>query len=368
LAVERFTLRHPRGTTAIVAGAGALEAAAAELAAAVAGRALFVVSAAPILLLHAGALAPLRAAARRAAVLEVPDGEAAKTVGEAERLWRRLAELGGKRDSVVAAFGGGSVGDLAGFAAGAFLRGVDLLQIPTTLLAQVDAAVGGKTGVDLPEAKNAVGLFHHPRMVVCEAALLATLPSEELRSGLVEALKTGAVLDATLVERIERDLPRLLAGDPAALGPVAVAAARAKAALVESDPEEAGSRQLLNLGHTLGHALETAIGYGRLRHGDAVAHGIAFAVRLAARRGLDAAWGARLEALIARLEVPPLPPLAAGALLPLLARDKKASEAGLVWVLPVSPGRAERTRGVAAAEVAEELERFLGSGGAARHL
>ncbi len=358
-AVERFELRHPRGVTRLAAGDGALAAAAPELAARFAGRALFVVSSAPILALHGAALEPLEAAARGATRLEVADGEPAKCLAEAERLWRALAAAGAKRDSVVAAFGGGSVGDLAGFVAATFLRGVELVQLPTTLLAQVDAAIGGKTAIDLPEAKNSVGCFHHPSWVVAESRFLATLPRRELRSGLVEAIKTAAALDGALLDRIDRDLPALLAGEPAALAPVAAAAARAKARLVESDPEEAGARQLLNLGHTLGHALETAAGYGRLRHGDAVAHGLRFALRLAAPRGLDAGFGRRLSALIDRLEVPPLPRLDPGALLELMARDKKARAAGLTWVLPIAPGRAERIAGIPWAEVEARLGELL---------
>ncbi len=359
MAAERFELKHPRGVTRVVAGAGALAAAMEELAPGLAGRALFAVSSAPVLALHGDALAPLAGAARSFRILEVPDGEPAKSVAEAGRLWSALAAGGAKRDSVVAAFGGGTVGDLAGFAAATFLRGVEIVQLPTTLLAQVDAAIGGKTAIDLPEAKNGVGAFHHPSWVVADAGWLPTLPAEELRSGLVETVKTAALLDAGLLGRIERDLDRLLAADPAALGPVAAAAARAKANLVESDPEEAGPRALLNLGHTLGHALETAAGYGRLRHGDAVAHGLRFVLRLAAPRGLEPGYGARLEALLDRLAVPPLPPLAVPALLELVARDKKARESGLTWVLPIAPGRAVLTAGIPDAEVAARLAEWL---------
>jgi len=358
-AVERFELRHPRGVTRLAAGEGALAATAAELGARVAGRALYVVSSAPILALHGAALAPLEAAARGAARLEVADGEPAKCLAEAERLWRALAAAGAKRDSVVAAFGGGSVGDLAGFVAATFLRGVELIQLPTTLLAQVDAAIGGKTAIDLPEAKNSVGCFHHPSWVVAESRFLATLPAQELRSGLVEAVKTAAALDGELLDRIERDLAGLTAGDPSALAPVAAAAAKAKARLVESDPEEGGPRQLLNLGHTLGHALETAAGYGRLRHGDAVAHGLRFALRLAAPRGLDAGFGRRLSALLDRLQVPPPPPLEPSALIEVMARDKKSVERGLTWVLPMAPGRAERIAGIPWAEVEARLAELL---------
>ncbi len=358
-AVERFELRHGRGRTRHWAGLGALDAARVELATDLAGRTLFVVSSAPIRALHGPALERFGGLGAALHQLEVPDGEPGKSLEVAADLWRRLASLGGKRDSCLLAFGGGSVGDLAGFVAGAFLRGIDFVQIPTTLLAQVDASVGGKTAIDLPEAKNAVGLFHQPLAVVAEAGFLETLPPAEIRSGLVEAIKTGALLDPDLLDRIERELERLRAGEAAALGPVAAASARAKARLVERDLEEAGERELLNLGHTLGHALEAAAGYGRIRHGDAVAHGIRFALRLAAGRELEPTFGARLAALFEALAIPPLPRLGVADLMVRMSRDKKARETGLRFVLPLAPGRATRGVVVPADEVERELGRYL---------
>jgi len=357
--LAHLALRHPGGTTPILIGEGALAAARAHLAGWVAGRTLFLLSTPNLLALHGATLESLAAGAARRVVLTVPDGEAAKTVAVAERLWREMMAGGGKRDSRLIAFGGGSVGDLGGFAAGCFLRGISFVQVPTTLLAQVDAAIGGKTAVDLPEGKNTVGLFHHPEMVVAETALLATLPREELRSGLVEAIKMAALLDVGLLARIEADLEPLLAGDPASLAPVAAAAAAAKVAVVERDPEEAGERRLLNFGHTLGHAIESAAGYTGLRHGEAVAYGILFALRLAVRRGCPRAAAARLAALLARLDLPPLPALAAGDLLAGLARDKKARESGLPWVLPAALGEGRIVTGIEAGELAAELPGFL---------
>ena len=283
--LESFDLAHPGGVTRHLVGSGALEAAAGALAAELAGRDLFALSSRPILDLHGDRLERFLAAGERQRILEVPDGEAAKTVAQADRVWRELSRSGGRRDSRIVAFGGGSVGDLAGFVAGAFLRGVGWLQLPTTLLAQVDASIGGKTAVDLPEAKNAVGLFHHPVAVVADTDLLATLPRVERRSGLVEAIKTAALLAPDLLDRIERDLERLLDGDPEVLAPVVAATAKAKADLVASDPDESGPRRLLNFGHTLGHAIEAELGYGSIAHGDAVAHGIRFALRLSVREG-----------------------------------------------------------------------------------
>ncbi len=291
--------------------------------------------------------------------LTVASGEAAKEMATAEGLWQRLLAAGGKRDSRILALGGGSVGDLAGFVAGCFLRGVEYAQLPTTLLAQVDAAVGGKTAVNLPGAKNSVGLFHHPALVVADTGCLSTLPRRELRSGLAEVIKMAALLDTRLLGQVERRWDRLVAADPEALAPVVAAAVRAKATVVVADPTEAGERRLLNFGHTLGHAIETVSGYRRLRHGEAVAYGMLFALRLARARGLPARDADRLRAVIRRLDLPPLPKLARAGLLAAMARDKKTREAGLAWVLPESLGRGRIVSDVGAAELRRQLSAFL---------
>ncbi len=360
---RELLLRHPAGETAVLAGAGALAAAGPRLAEWLAGRTVFLVSTPRVLSLHGSLLDGLRPAAARWVVLEVEEGEPAKAVASAGALWEAMLAAGGKRDSRLLAFGGGSVGDLGGFAAGCFLRGIAFVQLPTTLLAQVDAAIGGKTGVDLPGGKNTVGLFHHPELVVAEAAVLATLPRAELRSGLVEVIKMAALLDPVLLGAVEVGLPALLAGDPAALGPVAAAAAAAKIAVVERDPTEQGERRLLNFGHTLGHAVESACGYAGLRHGEAVAYGLLFALRLAEARGLlGGADGLapRLRSLLARLDLPPLPAgLDPEALLDLMARDKKARETGLTWVLPAGLGEGRMVDDLGRGEVAAALRPFL---------
>lgn len=354
-----LTLRHPGGTTPIVIGTGALGAAHVRFAEWVGGRTLFVISSPRVRSLHGAALDPWRTLAARVLELEVEDGEAAKSLATAERLWRAMLAAGGKRDSRVLAFGGGSVGDLAGFVAGCFLRGIGLAQVPTTLLAQADAAIGGKTAVDLPEAKNSVGAFHHPDLVVAEAAFLATLPPEELRSGLVEVIKVAALFDLVLLARLERDLEKLLAGDISALGAVAAASAAIKVRVVEDDPDERGARRLLNFGHTLGHALETALEYRFLRHGEAVAYGLLFAVRLSEATGLPLADAQRLRQLLRRLELPPLPAVDAADLLAAIARDKKAVEGGTHWVLPREWGNGAEVEPIPADRVARELTDFL---------
>jgi len=365
MTIYRQKLDHPRGRTEVLIGAGAVERAAEHLDAWLRGRTLFVVSTPRLRALHGAALDPLRGLAARVVELEVPDGEEAKSVAHAHRLWDAMLAAGGKRDSRLVTFGGGTVGDLGGFVAGAFLRGIDYVQVPTTLLAQVDAAIGGKTAVDLAGGKNTVGLFHHPASVLSDTALLRTLPVGELRSGLVEVVKMAALLDPPLFERVETQLDALLAGDADALAPVVSAAAAAKCRVVERDPEEGDLRRVLNFGHTLGHAVEGVEGYQGMRHGEAVAYGLLFAVRLAERRGLDPEFGERLRRLLSRFDLPALPPLDPAQLWGFMTRDKKATEKGLVWVLPDASGddvfgHFRMTSDVARDEVLAELETFLG--------
>ncbi len=356
---EPLILRHARGETRILAGEGLLAGAVEANRSLFSGRTVFVISSPAVLRLHRALLDPLRSAARALVVLEVPDGEAAKSLAEAGRLWEAMARAGGKRDSVVVAFGGGSVGDLAGFVAATFLRGVAFVQLPTTLLAQIDAAIGGKTAIDIAAGKNLVGAFHHPELVVAESAVLSTLSRVQLRSGLVEAIKMAALLDPGLLARIERDLELLLAGDAPALAPVVRGAVAAKVGVVERDPFEDGERQLLNYGHTLGHALEAAAGYGTMLHGDAVAWGMRFCHRLARSRGADRDFLSRVERILDRLEVPSPPAVEVSEVIANLARDKKARESGLVWILPMSAGAGARTAGIGEGEIRAELVSFL---------
>ncbi|HRC86430.1 MAG TPA: 3-dehydroquinate synthase family protein [Thermoanaerobaculia bacterium] len=354
-----LVLRHPRGSTPIWIGEGALEQAAEAVGAWLAERTVFLITSQPILALHGASLMRILKHAGRVEMLDVADGEAAKSLEQAGYLWQEMIRLGGKRDSRVLAFGGGSVGDLAGFAAGCFLRGIEVAQFPTTLLAQVDAALGGKTAIDLPAGKNMVGVFHHPRFVVAEARYLPTLPARELRSGLVEAIKMGFGLNRELFESLERKLEAVLAGDPKVLGPLAFEAARTKVRVVEEDPEEQDRRRLLNLGHTLGHALEAAAGYEGLAHGEAVAYGLLFMLRLAVPRGLELESALRLARLLSRLDLPALPAFELATVLSFLARDKKAREGGLPWVLATALGESRVVSGIGPEEVEREAASFL---------
>lgn len=289
--------------------------------------------------------------------LELPDGEAHKRWGEVEGLCAHWLRVGLYRGQSVLAVGGGVVTDTVGFAAAVYLRGVAWVAVPTTLLAMVDAAVGGKTGVNLPQGKNLVGAFWPPRLVVVDVATLATLPERELRAGLVEVVKSAWIADQGLLDLL--DPPPRRVGDLDAEGWAQVVgrAIRVKAAVVAADEREHGTRKALNLGHTLGHALEAATSYERFLHGEAVAWGLRAVALLARRRGvLSAAGGDRLTAVLAR--VGPLPEIAdldPDAVLGHLARDKKRDDLGVAWVLPTDDGVLLDQR-VGAEEVRDVLE------------
>jgi 3-dehydroquinate synthase len=288
----------------------------------------------------------------------LPAGEQEKSLARFAELMQALATLGASRDATVVALGGGVVGDLAGFAAACWMRGVRFVQLPTTLLAMVDSSVGGKTAVDLAEGKNLVGAFHQPAAVLADIDTLATLPERELRAGLAEVVKAAAIGDAGFFAWLESNAEALLARDGAALEHAIATAVRFKAGVVARDETEQGERMLLNLGHTFGHAIETAQGYGGLLHGEAVAIGMQLAARLSARLGLaDPAHAERLRALLERLHLPTAMPagLDPNALLARMRLDKKAVSSRLRLVLWRGIGRAEVVDGVDEAEVAAIL-------------
>jgi len=276
--------------------------------------------------LYADRLAPL------AATVEVPPGEPAKTMAEAERVLREMARLGMTRDDHVVALGGGVVGDLAGFCAHLYQRGVPVVQVPTTLVAQVDSAYGGKTGVDLPEGKNYAGAYHLPAAVLSDTSTLASLPREELAAGFVELLKTGLLAGGELWEQARR----LESLDPEQLAALVFSCARYKCEVVAADERDAGLRAVLNLGHTVGHAIEAAGGYERYRHGEAVGLGLLAALRLSGAPALRD----EVEAILARHELPVEldPAIELEAVLAALQRDKKRTAEGVGFVLLDEPG------------------------------
>ena len=286
----------------------------------------------------------------------LPPGESHKRLAAIERLATQLAHAHADRDTLLIAFGGGIVGDVTGFLAAIYMRGLSFIQVPTTLLAQVDSSVGGKTGVNLLAGKNLVGSFHHPLAVVADIDLLQTLPARELRAGLQESVKAGIIRSPRLFKYLEANANIILnpehPGHTAALTQVITSSVRIKAEVVAADEREQDLRMILNFGHTLGHAIEAATGYKQLLHGEAIGWGMIAATRLAALRGLllqrDAS---RLEALIHAFG--PLPTISTSArkLVALTASDKKTRSGVLSFVLPTSIGTVTVVRDVTPAEL-----------------
>lgn len=300
------------------------------------------------------AVRSLAAAGWEAPLFILPRGEAAKSLRQMELLWSFMSRTGHERRDPVVALGGGTVGDAAGFAAATWMRGVPLIQVPTTLLAQCDSCLGGKTAVNIPAAKNAVGAFHQPALVVADVSLLKTLSERDFASGLAEVVKYGLVLDAAFARELDRRWDALAARRPAALSWAVGRSLRIKASVVSADEHDLhGRRELLNFGHTLGHALETASGY-EVRHGEAVAFGMRAAAALSRRRGglgrpAEAALVERLLARLSEVRVPRA--VRARDLAQLLVRDKKARGGRPVFVLLKGLARPERTDAVSRSEV-----------------
>lgn len=275
--------------------------------------------------------------------IALPDGEAYKTMASLDSIFTHLLENGHKRSTTIMALGGGVVGDIAGFAAACYQRGVNFVQVPTTLLSQVDSSVGGKTAVNHPLGKNMIGAFHQPKAVIIDTDTLQSLPDRELRAGLAEVIKHGALGDIVYFEQLEQVMDGLLARDPAVLGPVIRRSCEIKAAIVAQDEKEQGVRAHLNFGHTFGHAIENAMGYGQWLHGEAVAAGMVMAADLSHRLGMcGQADATRLRNLIVRAGLPVSPPPGMAHQFPgLMARDKKTTDQGLRLILLRGLGQAE---------------------------
>ena len=271
----------------------------------------------------------------------LPDGEANKTLATMVTILDTLVAARAGRDTTIVALGGGVVGDIAGFAAASYMRGVDFIQVPTSLLAQVDSSVGGKTGVNHPEGKNLIGAFHQPRCVLIDTDTLATLPDRELSAGLAEVIKYGAIVDAEFLGWLEQNIERLLDRDAECLATAITRSCEIKAAVVAEDEREAGRRAILNYGHTFGHAIESCQAYGDWLHGEAVAAGMIMAARLS---GLAAADVDRLRRLVARAGLPVDPPTIDKArMLAAMGLDKKVEGRRLRFVLLDSLGSAHVT-------------------------
>jgi 3-dehydroquinate synthase len=326
----------------------------------VAGRACFVVTSPRVFGLYGETLLRGFPRRNRPVVLLVPEGEPHKRLRTVERLASELAELGAHRDALLLALGGGVIGDMTGFLAAIYQRGVDYIQLPTTLLAQVDASVGGKTGVNLPEGKNLVGSFHPPIAVFADIASLSTLNDREYRAGLFECIKSGIIRDPALFRLLETQREKILARDPKMLERVVAATVRVKAKIVERDEHESGERMLLNFGHTLGHALESALQYKTLLHGEAVAWGMLAALDLSvSTANISQAEADRASSVIRAYGPLPKFSLDVEVVLAAAARDKKHSSATQRFILATEIGDARVVTNIPSAEVRRAVRSLI---------
>ena len=293
--------------------------------------------------LYASALRQTLAGRFRAVhVLELPDGEVHKDWQTLNLIFDALLGHGCDRKTVLFALGGGVVGDMTGFAAASYMRGVPFVQVPTTLLAQVDSSVGGKTAINHPLGKNMIGAFYQPQLVLCDLSTLGTLPPRELSAGLAEVIKYGPLSDMRFLDWIESNIDALVAREPAALAHAVKRSCEIKAAVVGQDEREIGLRAILNFGHTFGHAIESGLGYGKWLHGEAVGCGMVLAAHLSQRLGgVDAAFVQRLTALIERAGLPVVAPaLGAERYLELMRIDKKSEAGEIRFIVIDKPGSA----------------------------
>jgi 3-dehydroquinate synthase len=317
-----------------------------------------VVSCPPVWKRHGKAMKDL---AGRAGPTVIPDGERAKNLATVSKIYDAMIRRRLDRSATLVAFGGGVVGDVAGFAAATYLRGIALVQVPTTLLSQVDSAVGGKVGVNLPAGKNLIGSFHAPSLVVCDPDVLRTLPTREFRAGLYEVVKYGVIASRPLFERVSARLPDILKQDGTVLTDLIADCCRIKARVVELDERESGPRRVLNFGHTVGHALEAITKYRRFRHGEAIGWGMLAAARISAARGLFSTDDeAKLQELIRRMgALPVVKDLSARRALEVISHDKKVVGGKLHFVLAREIGATAMASDVEPAEIAAAM-RSLG--------
>lgn len=348
----------PSRSYEVLIGSGSLAHAGDSLGNLFASRKAFVVTVSPVKKRWAKVLVEsLTAAGIETTLLDMPNGERAKRLSTLEKLSEQLVKAGADRSATLIAFGGGVVGDVTGFLASIYMRGVDVIQIPTTVLAQVDAAIGGKTGVNLLAGKNLLGTFHQPRAVLVDPAVLRTLPAREYRAGLYESLKCGIIGDAGLFKHFEERHKEILARDPAAVERVIADSVRLKASVVSADEREGGLRQVLNLGHTIGHALEAETGYKLLLHGEAVGWGLVAATYIALSTGrLDSVTAGRIMNAVLGLGELPRMRVKTANILKRLKFDKKTRLGVVHFILPREIGKVEITRDVPESAVRGAVE------------
>jgi 3-dehydroquinate synthase len=326
-------------------------------------KALFVVTVGPVRRKWGKTLiASLEAADFRVFLIEMPDGETHKKIASVEQLAEKLARHGADRDATILAFGGGVVGDVAGLLASLYMRGVDVVQVPTTVLAQVDASIGGKTGVNLRAGKNLLGTFHQPRAVLIDPSVLATLPEREFHSGLYEALKCAVIGNPDLFHQFEQNKHKILKRDPASLERIITDSVQLKATVVSADERENGLRRVLNFGHTIGHALEAETGYRRLLHGEAVAWGMVAATNIALSVGrTDSVTAGRIADAVLGLGSLPEVNVSGRKILKRLQADKKTRNGVVHFILPREVGKVEVVDGLPGPliiQAVEELRRL----------
>lgn len=352
----RFDIQASTGAYPVEIAPGAAEALGARLDALKVPARRFIVSSPTVWRFHGDRI---RHATREEPIL-VPDGERSKNASTVGRIYDALIRAGADRATAVLAFGGGVIGDMAGFAAATYLRGVPVVQIPTTLLAQVDSAIGGKVGINHPLGKNLIGAFHPPAAVIVDPSVLATLPRREFRAGLYEVVKYGVIASRSLFDSLAPSLKALFDREPAALLPVIAESCRIKGRVVEADEREAGPRRALNFGHTAGHALEAVTKYRRFRHGEAVAYGMRVAAEVALARGvLPQPDRDALAALLTALgPLPPVGDLRVADLMEAIKRDKKVVGGRLHFVLPTRIGETTVADDVTEQELAAAFERI----------
>ncbi|HLB92562.1 MAG TPA: 3-dehydroquinate synthase [Terriglobales bacterium] len=336
-------VKTPSRSYEVVIGSGLLARAGEQLHGVLEKKRAFVVTVPPVRRRWAKVLLQsLSAAGIETTLLEMPDGERAKRLSTLEKLAEKLLKLGADRGVTLIALGGGVVGDVTGFLASIYMRGVDVIQVPTTVLAQVDAAIGGKTGVNLASGKNLLGTFHQPRTVLIDPAVLGTLPSREYRAGLYESLKCGVIGDAGLFKLFEDRRRELLDRDPVVLEKVIADSVRLKASVVSADEREGGLRQVLNFGHTIGHALEAETQYKLLLHGEAVAWGMIAATHIALSTGkLDSVAAGRITNSVLGLGRLPRLKLKTANIVKRLRSDKKTRQGVVHFILPREIGKVE---------------------------
>jgi 3-dehydroquinate synthase len=326
------------GPYPVVIGSGAVAAMAEEMAAAKLGGRRLLISSHTVWELHGHRFRHF--GADRTPIL-VEDGERYKNLNTVARVLDALVKVNADRSTVAVAIGGGVIGDLVGFAAATYLRGIPVVHVPTTLLAQVDSAIGGKTGVNHPLGKNLIGAFHAPSLVVADPAVLQTLPRREFRAGLYEVIKYGVISDPTLLDRIRNTMPAIFARDSQAVAPLVSASCRIKAGVVSADERESGLRRILNFGHTVGHALEAVTKYKRFRHGEAVGYGMLAALAIGVARGITpASLAEEVDGLIAHLgPLPSVADISAKEVLAAIKRDKKVVSGTLHFIAAADRGK-----------------------------